>query len=108
MRYISLFITVPLAFMAIVFAVANPQIVDFKLAPVQGYDASLPLFAVALAALFIGLFCGALLVWLHSWPMRIEYWRQERKIDRLEKDLYAYEQKERREESSPRLVAPTE
>ncbi len=86
MAYVAiLFVSLPFSLFALAFALSNTARVDFSLWPaVDG--ASIPLNILGVALLFGGFLMGALFVSLQTQKMRFDYWRQARKLAKLEKD----------------------
>ena len=93
MSWVTLFITVPLTVMTLVFTVSNTADVDVALTPFDP-PMTVPLYAVVLAALAIGFFCGAGFVWVQSTKIRMKRWKETRRANSLEKELA--EEKERK------------
>jgi len=91
LRLLSWLITIPLAALLVVFAIANRTIVDVSLAPLAG-NASLPLFVIILATLLVGFLAGSLATWTSCMfrtilPKSRRLSRTEKELERLKDDL---------------------
>lgn len=80
-------VTVPLALIFVLFAVANRQWVTVSLDPFSreapAYAVSLPLFLVILGSLAAGVLIGGLVVWFGKVHWRMAAQRAERDMSRL-------------------------
>jgi len=86
MSWATLFITVPLTLLTVLFTISNTADVDVFITPFDPAIA-VPLYFVGLCALGGGFMCGALFVWIQSSKMRMKKWQETRRADRLEKEL---------------------
>ena len=86
MSWATLFITVPLTLLAVLFTVSNTVDVDVFVTP---FDPAIPvpLYLVGLSALGGGFICGAAFVWIQGSKIRVKKWQETRRADRLEKEL---------------------
>ncbi len=93
LRFVKMLIAVPAAFAIILFAVANRQVVRVSFdpfsreAPASFVDA--PLFAVALAALALGVVIGGVGAWLAQGRHRRAERRLKREVSRLSEESAA-------------------
>jgi uncharacterized integral membrane protein len=86
MRLLSFIITVPFSVFLLIFAVSNPQAVELRLWPLDAVVTQ-PV-SIAVSVLMLAAFlCGALFVALQAWALRVRYWRERRKNERLEKEI---------------------
>ncbi len=92
-KIIVVVILVPLAIVMVAFAVANRQIVTVSLDPFGGSDSglSLPLFALIILLLIIGVLIGGLAAWVRQGKWRSAARRWERQAQALRKKLEAHE-----------------
>ena len=93
MRLLSLLITIPLTLLTIAFVGYNTETVNVVINPVQALPVEMPLYYVALAALLVGFFAGALIVWISSYRLRIDKWQEARRAAQLEKEVEAHKVK---------------
>lgn len=63
MRYLSWIVTLPVALVAVLFAISNRESVTFALWPLP-FTMEAPLYLATLAALVAGFVCGGAVVWL--------------------------------------------
>jgi uncharacterized integral membrane protein len=88
-KFLAALILVPLAVILIAFAVANRQIVTVSLDPFSASapaaSASLPLFALIIATLIVGVIVGGVAAWLGQGRWR----RHARRLHREASDLRA-------------------
>ena len=93
MKYLTLFITLPITLFSILFVAANTDHVSYYLYP--GDTArSLPLYAIGIGLLGVGFLTGAVFVALYAQRLQFKYWAETRKSAQLEKALAAYEEKD--------------
>ncbi len=98
MKFLAWLIFVAVGLLTVVLAVANRGPVTFSLDPLPlAFD--LPLYAVILASVFVGLLIGAGAMWLRDGKVRRLARQRRREAAKLEKELRAV-----REE--PALPAP--
>ena len=87
MKRVSWILTIPLALLAVVFAIANRQSVTVDLWPFQIAVGPLPFFAWFLGALFMGILAGGMVVWLTGGKIRRRARSAERRARELEREL---------------------
>jgi uncharacterized integral membrane protein len=94
-RIVAAIILVPVAVLIIAFAVANRETVTVSLDPFSGHDpaatVSLPLFALVIALLIIGVLIGGAASWLRQGKWRGAARRFERELQVLRGKLAALE-----------------
>ena len=94
-RIVAAIILVPLAILIIAFAVANRETVTVSLDPFSGHDpaatVSLPLFALVIALLIIGVLIGGAASWLRQGKWRGAARRFERELQVLRGKLAVLE-----------------
>jgi uncharacterized integral membrane protein len=109
-RIVAAIILVPLAILIIAFAVANRETVTVSLDPFSGHDpaatVSLPLFALVIALLIIGVLIGGAASWLRQGKWRGAARRFERELQVLRGKLAALEGMEESSGSVRREVDP--
>jgi len=81
-------VTVPVALIAIVFAVSNLDKVPVGLWPFSDV-AVMPLYLVVLGALGLGFIAGEFVAWINGGRWRREARRRQRRIEALERELTA-------------------
>ena len=86
MRRLSWIITLPVALVVVVFALANRQAVEIKLWPF-GLTLDLPIFIVVLLSALAGFFIGAMIMWFAAGKYRKRARRANYRITELEQDL---------------------
>jgi uncharacterized integral membrane protein len=98
-KIVAALILVPLAVVIIAFAVANRQIVTVSLDPFSASDPAaamaLPLFALIMLLLIIGVLIGGMAAWLRQGKWRTAARRLERQVEGLRKKVDALEGMER-------------
>lgn len=90
MRVLAWLIGLPVAILAIVFAVVNRALVTVDLWPLP-WTVDLPLFLMVLGALGLGLAAGGVVGWLSSGRARSRARAEGRRADRLENRVRALE-----------------
>lgn len=94
-KIVAALILVPLAIVIIAFAVANRQIVTVSLDPFSSSapaaSVTLPLFALIILLLIIGVLIGGLAAWLRQAKWRSMARRLERQVQALRKKVDALE-----------------
>ena len=94
-RIVAAIILVPLAVLIIAFAVANREAVTVSFDPFSGHDpaatVTLPLFALVIALLIIGVLIGGAASWLRQGKWRGAARRFERELQVLRGKLAALE-----------------
>jgi len=98
-KIVAALILVPLAVVIIAFAVANRQIVTVSLDPFSASDPAaamaLPLFALIMLLLIVGVLIGGMAAWLRQGRWRTAARRLERQVEGLRKKVDALEGMER-------------
>lgn len=89
MRLVHWLVTLPVTIVLIDFAVANRQEVPVALWPFA--ELTLPLWAVVLPALALGLICGVVIAWIGGRRWRREARACGRRVAALESELRAVE-----------------
>ena len=97
MRFIGWIIAIPVAFIVIVFAVANRTPVGVHFDPLP-YELDIPLWAAVIGALAVGFMLGALIRWLFDHRWRAEARQGKRHVRALEREISTLRQ---RLESAP-------
>jgi uncharacterized integral membrane protein len=87
----------------VIFAAANPDMVTVRFAFLE--DRSLPLSVLGLVLLAAGFLSGALFVWIYSRKTVFDYWKEQRRVKRLEKELEDIE-KRQAQDTQARSVIP--
>lgn len=106
MAYLSLFITVPLTVLAVLFVVSNTADVSVYVYP-GSEPLTAPFYVAGLALLLGGFLAGAIFVSLHAQKTAFRYWQEKQKSARLEKDLDDLHRKvEKMEEEKVAAAAP--
>lgn len=90
MRVLAWLIGLPVAVLAIVFAVVNRALVTVDLWPLP-WTIDLPLFLMVLGALGLGLAIGGVIGWLSAGRARSRARAESRRADRLENRVRALE-----------------
>jgi uncharacterized integral membrane protein len=94
-KIVAAFILVPLAIVIIAFAVANRETVTVSLDPFSSAEPAasltLPLFALIILLLIIGVLIGGLASWLRQGKWRSTARRLERQVQALRKKVEAFE-----------------
>lgn len=86
MRYLSWIVTVPVAVLAVLFAVSNRTAVTFGLWPLP-FTIDAPLYLATLLALAIGFVCGGTVVWIGQHRHRRRARLLAKRTARLEQDM---------------------
>ena len=90
-KIVAALILVPLAVVIIAFAVANRQIVTVSLDPFSASEpaaaVTLPLFALIIFSLIVGVLIGGLAAWLRQGKWRATARRLERRVEGLRKKV---------------------
>ncbi len=86
MKVLSWLIGLPIAVLAIIFAVSNRAGVLVDLWPLP-WEVTLPLYLLVLGALALGLIVGAVIAWLSTGSTRARARREHRRANRLEVEL---------------------
>jgi uncharacterized integral membrane protein len=90
-RVLFWLVTALVALVCVDFAYWNRAAVTVTLWPVWSFDSRL--YLVILLSLLAGLLVGLLVAWIWSWGARRAAWQRARRIEVLERDLAAAEQK---------------
>jgi uncharacterized integral membrane protein len=80
-------VTLPVAVVAVLFAISNLDPIPVGFWPLAPID--LPLYIVALGALLLGFLAGQLVAWINGRHWRREARKRQRRIDALEQELAA-------------------
>ncbi|GAB3448989.1 LapA family protein [Insolitispirillum peregrinum] len=80
MRILSWLLGLPVALLAIVFAVVNRHAVTVDIWPLP-WDVSAPLYLLVLGALAFGVILGSILTWLAGVPVRGKATRESRRAN---------------------------
>ena len=94
MRVLYWLATGLVALVCVVFAVSNRAGVTLVFWPLS-FELSAPLYLVVLLALLVGVLVGLLVAWVWSWRARRAARMRARRIEMLERDLAAAEQREK-------------
>lgn len=110
MAYLSLFVTVPLTVLAVLFVVSNTADVSVYFYP-GSEPLTAPFYVTGLVLLLGGFLAGAIFVSLHAQKTAFRFWQEKQKSARLEKDLDDLHRKvekmeEERSVSAAALPAP--
>lgn len=92
MRVLYWLITALVALVCVVFAVSNRAGVTLTFWPLS-FEFAAPLYLVVLLALLAGFLIGLLVAWIWSWRARWSARERARRIEALERDLAAAEQR---------------
>jgi uncharacterized integral membrane protein len=82
----SWILTLPLIAVAVIFAIANRELITLDLWPFE-FSLRLPLFVILLACVSIGLVVGGVATWLSAAPLRRRARRARRQVAELEREL---------------------
>ncbi len=111
-RVFAAIILVPLAIVIIAFAVANRQIVTVSLdlfsAAAPAAAVTLPLFALIIVVLIVGVVIGGIAAWLRQSRWRRTARRLEREIDRLRDEIVSLKRASGGPVTIPEAVEPPE
>jgi uncharacterized integral membrane protein len=111
-KIVAAVILVPLAIVIIAFAVANRQIVTVSLDPFSSeHPASsltLPLFALIIVLLILGVVIGGVAAWLRQANWRRTARRLEREVDELRSEVASLRDNQDGTAGNPRTVDPPE
>ena len=111
-KIVAAIVLVPIAVIIIAFAVANRETVTVSFDPFSGHDpaatVSLPLFALVLLLLIIGVVIGGLASWLRQGKWRGAARRFERELLLLRGKLAAFEGMAGRASDVPQADNPPE
>lgn len=86
MRHLSVILTVPLAIVAVLFAISNRETVTFALWPLP-FTLEAPLYLATLVALVIGIVVGGLIGWLGQHGSRRRARVQADRAEALDREL---------------------
>ncbi len=111
-RVLAAIILVPLAVVIIAFAVANRQIVTVSLDPFSSTapaaSVTLPLFALIIVLLIVGVVVGGIAAWLRQSKWRRTARRLEREVDELRSEVDSLKRASSAPVSIPEAVEPAE
>ncbi|MGO1119906.1 LapA family protein [Rhodovibrionaceae bacterium A322] len=91
MKYISWLITLPLLILGVVFALANRQVVDLSLWPLDS-AVEVPLYLAVLVPLVIGYLLGGIAVWLGAGGKRRLARREHRELEQIKQETARQQQ----------------
>lgn len=86
MRYLTWIVTIPVALLAVLFAVSNRETVAFGLWPLP-FTLDLPLYLAVLGVLVVGFVAGGLVVWVGQHRHRRTARKASARVLQLERDL---------------------
>lgn len=86
MRYLTWIVTIPVALLAVLFAVSNRETVVFGLWPLP-FTLDLPLYLAVLGVLVLGFVVGGLVVWVGQHRHRRTARKASARVLQLERDL---------------------
>ena len=101
MKYISWILTIPVAIVAVVFAVANREPAAINLWPL-GITLEVPLFILVLGSGLVGLILGGVITWLSAGRVRRRARRAEYRASDAEREVQDLHHKLERETASQR------
>ncbi len=107
MKYLSWILTLPLAIVAVVFAISNRAAATLNLWPF-GISVEAPLFILVLGSALVGLIAGGVIAWLSASTTRQRRRAAVHRADSAQRELAYLRQKIEREriaESPPRGAA---
>jgi uncharacterized integral membrane protein len=99
-KVLSWLVGIPIALLAVLFAVSNRQAVVIDPWPLP-WEVTIPLYLLVLGALAVGLVIGAVIAWLSAAGTRGRARRDHRRANRLEGEL---EQRRLKEGESPKAL----
>ncbi len=88
MRYLSWILTIPIALLAVSFAVSNLEPVSLGLWPLP-HRVDVPAYALVLVTLVLGFLLGGLVAWWGGHGQRKQAKLEKTRADRLERELIA-------------------
>ena len=100
MRYLSWIISVPLALLAISFAISNRDMITLQLEPLP-FAATMPVYWLGLGALVAGFILGACITGLGALGYRYRAHSLARRVAALEEDLATFRQEPATAETMP-------
>lgn len=104
--WLSLFITVPITVLTVLFVVSNTGMMDIY--PYPGAEAwSVPVYMTGLSLLLGGFLAGAMFVSLQAQKTWFRYWQEKQKTARLEKELDALHAKIEAQETAATNTRPS-
>ncbi|WP_029009140.1 LapA family protein [Azospirillum halopraeferens] len=86
MRYLTWIVTIPIAVVAVLFAISNRDTVVFTLWPTP-FSLEAPLYLATLVALVVGFLAGGLIAWVNQGGNRRRARVQTDRVQQLERDL---------------------
>ncbi len=87
MKLVHWLVTLPVAIIAVLFAISNLDAVPVGIWPLAPID--LPLYLVVLGALVLGFLGGQLVAWVNGRHWRREARKRQRRIEALEREMEA-------------------
>lgn len=94
MKYLTWLITIPLTIFTVLFAVSNPAEVSVGIWPLED-TRKIPAWLLGLGMGGVGFFLGSLFVWILAQRAHFRYWQEQRRANRLEKELEALQAKQK-------------
>lgn len=106
MHRIAWIVTIPIALVAISFAVSNREAVTIALWPLPGVI-NAPLYLVVLLPLVAGFLAGGLIAWVASARTRRALRRQTTRIDQIEAEILTAKGRPDAEPATPPRIPPS-
>lgn len=103
MRYLSLIITIPLALLAISFAISNRTTVILELWPLP-FTVTAPMYLLVLGAIAVGFLAGGIVVWLAQHKYRKEARQNRSRVAVLTDELGLYRARAETAEATARTA----
>jgi uncharacterized integral membrane protein len=109
-KLVAVIVLVPLAVVIIAFAMANRRLVTVSFDPFSANDpaasVTLPLFALIIVLLIVGVLIGGAASWLRQGRWRSSARRLDRELHRLRDKLTAFEGAAAKPPATPEQVSP--
>ena len=105
MKYISWILTIPVAIVAVVFAVTNREPATLNLWPL-GIELEVPLYILVLGSGLVGLILGGVITWLSAGRARRRARKAEYRASDAEREVQDLQHKLERETDSHRPASP--
>ncbi len=86
MRHLRWIITLPLALLAISFALSNRDLIELRLEPLP-FIATMPIYGLALSALLLGFMAGGVMVGVGALRTRLRARSLARRVEALEQEM---------------------
>jgi uncharacterized integral membrane protein len=103
-RYLSWIISIPIALLAISFAVSNREAIDLTVWPLP-FVLAAPVYLLVLLTLVLGFIVGGLVAWGGQHHHRREARRSRERIRQLTAELQTYREQEAKREEERRRAA---